>query len=832
MVMSDSFSVGISCDNNRLHSKIVLTSEFETQPDYFFNIIMNDKIIHRSGWTTEDTYSFEMKERGEYKVQGHIKYEGTNIWKRSSSITFNEGHNNFTQKDLKVALEEKESKLVCKIVGMGDSSQQYCFYLLRYGVIIEKTSWQTSQFIHWDIEPLDSGIYVVQGFMKHNDLRVNTFSNPIFVMKRKIGDDMERYMSDSEISDFKMPNVPESHYPFSKFLIHMTERQDIGSELLLSSPSFHYTKLSGGDFKNNFHILHDSPINDFGDEKFIFSGTAKCNGDFVFGADDVQHLNPHDIVDTIGNHSLVIINSKGAIEIHNDLFGIQHHYYLKKDEEIIISNNLFLLMDYASSNKMEMELNWEKMASDFCFIHVQPFHQNFSTSMNIHGLKQQKSDEIIELSDIVNFSKSRLNEIFTEAHSFETKDYEKYINSAAQEIVENIRIVYNHPRFEEIMIDLSGGLDSRTVFAAVTNIPDVKNKITLNCRHSELVPNDLSIASELNVKYNYPWNNSRRTYFWHPPSSIYAYQFGVYYSHRTSIGFRKYPKHHIRLNGMYGEVTARPYYPRKMIRNLESYEDVPEFVEGYFKKISQFSLLSTGTYGFGSAQRYFAQELEGNPGRGPLEKFDLHYLFFRAGLHCSETWRTYIKGAEWGPLQSEKLFIAKYGTFEDNVLPKVQIDVIKNLNADLLETPFGGEQDNLDYSELRNEKLNPVNLSTDSFSNEDMLEKWKINEKEKKNNYEWREYELRDWRSDKDLPLLFSPKYDQQNGEDEIYDEREMLCYLYKNSTPIFREKVIIPLMTFVNSKELSRRDVSLKNKLITACMFVKFLELSKRNSP
>ena len=298
------------------------------------------------------------------------------------------------------------------------------------------------------------------------------------------------------------------------------------------------------------------------------------------------------------------------------------------------------------------------------------------------------------------------------------------------------------------------------------------------------------------------------------------------------MGFRKYPKHHIRLNGMYGEVTARPYYPRKMIRNLESYGDVPEFIEGYFKKISQFSLLSTGTYGFGSVQRYFAQELEGNPGRGPLEKFDLHYLFFRAGLHCSETWRTYIKGAEWGPLQSEKLFIAKYGTFEDNVLPKVQIDVIKNLNADLLETPFGGEQDNLDYSVLRNEKLNPVDLSTDSFSNEDMLEKWKINEKEKKNNYEWREYELRDWRSEKDLPLLFSPKYDEENGEDEIYDEREMLCYLYKNSTPIFREKVIIPLMTFVNSKELTTRDVSLKNKLITACMFVKFLELSKRNSP
>ena len=828
--MTDSFSVGISCDGDWLHSKIVLKSELEVQTNYFFNILKDDVIIHRSGWTAGNTYSFRLKEHGEYKLQGHIRYEGKNMWKRSDSIMFYERPIKYTQKDFKVTLEKKESKLVCEIIGVQNPNQQYCFYLLRYGVVIEKTTWKESQFFHWNIEALDSGTYVVQGFIKHKNQRVNTFSNPIFVINRKFENDMEQYMSDSVVSEFKMPNVPESHYPFSKFLIHMTEKSEVKSELLLSPSSFHYTKISGEERKNNFHILHDSPINNFGDEKFIFSGTAKCKGNFVFGTDDVDHINPHDIIDSIGNHSLVIIDSKGEIKIHNDLFGIQHHYYLKNGDEMIISNNLFLLMDYASSNKMKMELNWEKLASSFCFIHVQPFHQNFSTTMDIYGLNQQKSNEFIELSNTVNFSKSRLNEILIEAHSFETKDYDEYINSAAEEIVENIKIIYNHPRFKEIMLDLSGGLDSRTVFAAITNIPDVMNKITLNCRHSELVPNDLAIASELNVKYNYPWNNSHRTYSWHPPSSIYAYQFGAYYSHRTSIGFRKYPKHHIRLNGMYGEVTARPYYPRKMIRNLESYEDIPEFVEGYFKKISQFSLLSNGTFGIESVQRFFAEELEDNPGRSPLEKFDLHYLFFRAGLHCSETWRTYIKGAEWGPLQSEKLFIAKYGTFEHNVLPKVQIDLIRCLNAGLLETPFGGEQDNLDYSELRKDKLNPVDLSNDSFSNIDLLEKWKINEQEKKNNYEWVDYELRDWKSENDLPLLFNPKHDKSSTEDKIYDEKEMLCYLYKNSTPIFREKVIIPLMTYVNSKELGRRDISLKNKLITACMFTKFLQLSKGN--
>ena len=73
--MSDSFSVDISCDGDWLHSKIILTSDFKVQPEYFFNVIMNDKIIHRSGWTAENSHSFNLKVYGEYKIQGHIRYE-------------------------------------------------------------------------------------------------------------------------------------------------------------------------------------------------------------------------------------------------------------------------------------------------------------------------------------------------------------------------------------------------------------------------------------------------------------------------------------------------------------------------------------------------------------------------------------------------------------------------------------------------------------------------------------------------------------------------------------------------------------------------------------
>ena len=42
----------------------------------------------------------------------------------------------YTEKDFKVSLEKKESELVCEIIGVQNTIQQYCFYLLKYGVVI------------------------------------------------------------------------------------------------------------------------------------------------------------------------------------------------------------------------------------------------------------------------------------------------------------------------------------------------------------------------------------------------------------------------------------------------------------------------------------------------------------------------------------------------------------------------------------------------------------------------------------------------------------------------------------------------------------------------
>mgnify|MGYP006135956975 FL=1 len=849
--VAHSFSVNISSDKGILSSEIVSDVDLERSLEYYFNLMKNGKIIHRSGWSSTPTYSIELDSDGDYVIQGHIRYDEQNIWKKSETLVYKYVEpEKYSEKDFRVLLTNENSELSCEIVGKKHPNQQYCFYLLKYGVVLEKTPWQNSPSLKWNAMQLEPGTYVAQAFVRESGQRVNTFSNPIFIMNSAFEKSVERYFSETGNIDFEMPKVPESHYPFSKFLIHSTREKDIASELNFTPPSFHYTNFSNKGTGKHVHILHDSIIQNFENKKFIFSGTAKHGGQFIFGSEDIQNIDPHDLTDSIGNHSLVIINEDGGVEIHNDLFGIHHHYYFENEDEFLVTNNLFLLMDYASKNNLKMEIDWGQLATDFCFIHVQPFHQNFSSSMNIHGLKQQKANEFIVISDRITFNETKLDQLFNEIHAYKTEDYQNYIELAAAEIVENIQVVYDHPRFKDIMVDLSGGFDSRSVFAAITNISDTENKITLNCRHSELVPNDLIIASELNVGYQFPWNNSPRTKSWHPPSSIYGYQFGAYFSHRVSIGFRKYPKNHIRLNGMYGEVTARPYYPRKMIRENKSYATVAEFIEGYFQKVSPFALLSNGTFGLGGLKNIFAKELESNPGRSPLEKFDLHYLFFRAGLHCGDTWRNYIKGPEWGPLQSEKLFVAKYGSFEHHTLPKVQIDLIKQLNRDLLEIPFGDEQDNLDFSEIEKKELKSIIPVREATSNKDILKKWKKNEEDKKHNSEWVKYELSDWKSKEDLPLRprymmrwegmrsllqinqtptrgYDPVYEEKINPAIIYEEKEMLSYLYHHSDPIFRKEVVIPLMTYIDSNKPERRNIQLKNKLISACSFIKFLKSS-----
>ena len=78
----------------------------------------------------------------------------------------------------------------------------------------------------------------------------------------------------------------------------------------------------------------------------------------------------------------------------------------------------------------------------------------------------------------------------------------------------------------------------------------------------------------------------------------------------------------------------------------------------------------------------------------PLEKFDLHYLFFRNGLHCSDVYRHIDDTPRVSALPSKTLFELKLASYGKLPPTRLQNDVIACLNPVLTAFPYADPRDN------------------------------------------------------------------------------------------------------------------------------------------
>jgi len=78
------------------------------------------------------------------------------------------------------------------------------------------------------------------------------------------------------------------------------------------------------------------------------------------------------------------------------------------------------------------------------------------------------------------------------------------IYKAKDEIINNVKMIFEYPDFDNVIVDLSGGFDTRMVYAACTVLPDslIRPKIKIFSRYSP-TQNDLQVAISLNSVYRY-----------------------------------------------------------------------------------------------------------------------------------------------------------------------------------------------------------------------------------------------------------------------------------------------------------------------------------------
>jgi len=595
-----------------------------------------------------------------------------------------------------VIVEDKT--LVGKISGNQDDQEQYLFYVLRYSkVFFKQPTWTSSTTIEFQLP--ESGAYALQCHIKRPDGRKTIWSSTITYLDPESNNQYQEFLHESPTSIPTLQKT-EPDYPYENLAILVSPKH-----IPLVSPRS-LARLEADHTVKNIVIASSTQSARIKDLDVFLSGSFIINDKLIHGFNDLNSIaTPPDAC--IGNYTTIIFDRNNrTINFEADYFGISKIFFFDNDEILVAANNYRLLLEILAANNIAPKFDKNRVAANFVMINLQPFHQLFSEQMDVDNVRILPIDKKLTIADgDWTVSSSEISSAFCELSTLTDEEYQHLLHQAAKEIINNTGAALQHEAFKNVIIDLSGGMDSRIVYAAATHFPEFHEKIRIHSRYSKSEPKDLDVALSLSKIYAFKFDDIQgkksACYGPNPWSNAHSHNLGVYYSY-TPHAVENRLEQCIRLVGFYGEICARPYYARSHFKTELDTSSIQEFVVRYFEKYGHFSFASNKNGELDRLARYFEHQLERTPGSSALEKFDNHYLYFRNGLHCSDAGRIKVSCPEFGPIMSKTLFKLKRHTFHQHKSIKLQLDLLNILNPIIAAHEYQSDKDNQDKQSIAN----------------------------------------------------------------------------------------------------------------------------------
>lgn len=595
------------------------------------------------------------------------------------------------------SLETKiiDSTIYCTIETAKQPDDQFYFYLMKDGAIVHRSDWTSETNFSKSLE--EPGSYYVQAHLKRDDTNILKRSGSIFFKTPSCSSELRARWSEETSLEINEPNLYRLTEPFSSFLIHYTDSKQsppiLSTEVDTNLKKTQNLELANGSLKlYQFSKPLDSR------SIMLFSGTAICKSRFIFGEADVtDDLAAEDFNSSVGNFTM--ISQRGErVSIHTDYFGFSKIYYYNQEGNTFLSNSYHLLLKALKAAKVKLKIDYDIALSKLNFVGLQPFYQNFSRRMDVKDVICLPIDKYIYFdNEGMHVTDKPIACTLHDGRDISNEEYLALLESARKEIISNLDLVAKNPKFEKIIVDVSGGMDSRLVFSAVTNLPEHRERIVINSQDTRGAPDELNVALAINSKYGYKYDDTIETVYMPPPKTLYenisSYYLGTYYSFNYSNLKTERPGT-IRITGFGGEIVARPYFARLHFNSELDTDHVNIFADRYFERFGYLSLFGANSEIHASNKKVFSDELKLLPGFNALEKFDLHYLYYRNGLHCSDSLRADISGPEFAILQSKSAFELKKRCFSKHKSVKLQLDLMNTLNPFLAQYPYESDMDN------------------------------------------------------------------------------------------------------------------------------------------
>lgn len=639
------------------------------------------------------------------------------------------------EKEYSIDLNIKNQVLVGNVSGAQDDLDQYLFYILRYGkVFFKQSTWSSSSAIEFQLT--ESGAYALQCHIKRPDGRKIIFSSTVTYLDYESKNHYQEFLLESPTPIPSLQKI-ETAYPYANLAILVSPK----SIPLVSPGSLGRLEVDHTD--KNIVIASSTQSTPIENLDVFLSGSFISNDKLIHGADDLNSVvTPPD--GCVGSYTAIIFDENNkTIKFEADYFGVSKIFYFDNEEIRIATNNYRLLLEILAENNIATAFDKDRVAANFVMLNLQPFHQLFSEQMDVENVRMLPIDKKLTIvNGIWNVVSSEITNAFCESSRLTDEEYQNLLHQAAKEIINNTGAALRHDAFKNVIIDLSGGMDSRIVYAAATHFPEFKEKIRIHSRYSKSEPKDLDVALSLSKIYSFKFDDIQgkkyACYGPNPWSDAYSHNLGVYYSY-TPHAVENRLEQCIRLVGFYGEICARPYYARAYFNTDLDTFSINEFVTRYFEKYGHFSFASSENGGLARLAKYFEYQLERTPGNSALEKFDNHYLYFRNGLHCSDAGRAKVSCPEFGPIMSKTLFKLKRHTFHQHKSIKLQLDLLNVLNPIIAAHEYQSDKDNQDKKSIEKSQgliwLNNALKSALIPTNPDRSD-WEKSEKAKESKFE------------------------------------------------------------------------------------------------
>lgn len=575
----------------------------------------------------------------------------------------------------------------------------YSFYLIRDGKVVDRTGWIKVNTFSWILD--NSGVYVVYGYIKRFDYKIIRKSIPCSYHTDDLNSAFIKFLQTNDDKKFFNKNLPfyNAENPFCDILVISTKK-NINYHKFIK-----HVKLIDSIDINNWHtlIFSNRSYTILGNKKILLSGIGIFKDIICEGMENLPHtLTLSELFDQKGSYSAILWDNEQLV-IGTDLYAGKRWFYYKDDDLLVITNSYHLILLTLKYIGIILDLDDKKAALTLCSVRFQMLAQNFCRKMDIQNVYQMTSDVRLELNNRGwQWIDSGLGKILASQPVYHHDDYLSSLDTAKDELVENCECILRH-NHDDVIVDLSGGLDSRMVYSAMTNIEFSNNKIKIFSKETSN-NSDLKIALAINSLYNYAYDISNYNNFFlnlkNANEICRSFYMGTYFSY-SILTSKKYYQN-IRCIGAYGEVLARPYVSRKYLNTyIDSISSTNKFILEFYKDNADVIVVGNSAIPK-LACEYLGEELDSQKTNNLLESLEAVYTMFRHAYHFDSI--ACRLGERWAmPLQSKTMLKLRHMSFNVHKNIKLQLDMLYKLNPLVASIPFESNDDNKDVKKLLND---------------------------------------------------------------------------------------------------------------------------------